>query len=122
MDKILIIDDSLLQAQAVKSLLEEDYEVTVCSTAEEGLKKAKTGKYSLILLDVIMPYMDGFVLLRELQEDIATKFIPVILITSLTDMMHEQKGLVMGAVDYITKPFKPLIVKARVNTHIKLFN
>ena len=122
MDKILIIDDSLLQAQAVKSLLEEDYEVTVCSTAEEGLNKAKSGKYSLILLDVIMPHMDGFVLLRELQEDITTKFIPVILITSLTDMLNEQKGLVMGAVDYITKPFKPLIVKARVNTHIKLFN
>ncbi len=121
MDKILVIDDSLLQAEALKSLLAEDYEVTVCSTAEEGLKKAKTGEYSLILLDVIMPYMDGFVLLKELQEDIHTKFIPVILITSLTDMMHEQKGLVMGAVDYITKPFKPLIVKARVNTHIKLF-
>ena len=122
MDKILIIDDSLPQAQALKSLLEDDYEVTVCGTAEEGLSKAKTGRYSLILLDVIMPYMDGFVLLRELQEDVTTKFIPVILITSLTDIMHEQKGLIMGAVDYITKPFKPLIVKARVNTHIKLYN
>lgn len=122
MDKILIIDDSVLQAQAVKALLDDDYEVTMCSTAQEGLSKAKTGKYSLILLDVIMPHMDGFVLLRELQEDIITKFIPVILITSLSDIMNEQKGLVLGAVDYITKPFKPLIVKARVNTHIKLFN
>lgn len=122
MDKILIIDDSVLQAQAVKSLLDEDYEVTMCDTAEEGLRKAKTGKYSLILLDVIMPNMDGFVLLRELQEDIITKYIPVILITSLTDTVNEQKGLIMGAVDYITKPFKPLIVKARVNTHIKLYN
>ena len=122
MDKILIIDDSVLQAQAVKALLEDDYDVTMCSTAQEGLSKAKTGKYSLILLDVIMPHMDGFVLLRELQEDIITKFIPVILITSLSDIMNEQKGLVLGAVDYITKPFKPLIVKARVNTHIKLFN
>lgn len=122
MDKILVIDDSLLQAEALKTLLAEDYEVTVCGTAEAGLSKAKTGEFSLILLDVIMPYMDGFVLLRELQEDISTKFIPVILITSLTDMMHEQKGLVMGAVDYITKPFKPLIVKARVNTHIKLYH
>lgn len=121
MDKILVIDDSLLQAEVLKTLLSEDYEVTVCGTAKEGLSKAKTGSYSLILLDVVMPYMDGFVLLKELQEDIGTKFIPVILITSLSDMMHEQKGLIMGAVDYITKPFKPLIVKARVNTHIKLF-
>ncbi len=121
MDKILVIDDSLLQAEVLKTLLSEDYEVTVCGTAKEGLSKAKTGSYSLIPLDVVMPYMDGFVLLKELQEDIGTKFIPVILITSLSDMMHEQKGLIMGAVDYITKPFKPLIVKARVNTHIKLF-
>lgn len=122
MDKILIIDDSLLQARTLKSLLEDDYEVTVCSTAEEGLDRVRSGSYSLILLDVIMPYMDGFVMLRELQEDVTTKFIPVILITSLTDAVHEQKGLIMGAVDYITKPFEPLIVKARVNTHIKLYN
>jgi len=122
MDKILVIDDSLLQAEALKKLLEEDYEVTVCGNAEEGLSLAKSGGFSLILLDVIMPYMDGFVLLRELQEDLFTKYVPVILITSLTDILNEQKGLVMGAVDYITKPFKPLIVKARVNTHIKLFH
>lgn len=122
MDKILVIDDSLLQAEVIKSLLKDDYEVTVCSTAEEGLAKARTGVYSLILLDVIMPHMSGFTLLKELQEGISTQFIPVILITSLTDMMHEQEGLVLGAVDYITKPFKPLIVKARVNTHIKLFH
>ena len=83
MDKILVIDDSLLQAEVLKTLLSEDYEVTVCGTAKEGLSKAKTGLYSLILLDVVMPYMDGFVLLKELQEDIGTKFIPVILITSL---------------------------------------
>ena len=121
MDKILVIDDSLLQAEAVRSLLKDDYEVTVCGTAEKGLEKARSGEYSLILLDVIMPHMSGFTLLKELQADASTKFIPVILITSLTDIMHEQEGLVLGAVDYITKPFEPLIVKARVNTHIRLF-
>ena len=66
--------------------------------------------------------MDGFTLLKKLQEEIVTQSVPVILITSLSDVAHEQHGLILGAVDYITKPFNPLIVQARVNTHIKLYN
>ena len=68
-----------------------------------------------------MPGMDGFTLLKKLQEEIITQSLPVILITSLSDVENEQRGLVLGAVDYISKPFSPLIVKARVNTHIKLY-
>ena len=69
-----------------------------------------------------MPGMDGFTLLKKLQEELITQSIPVILITSLSDVANEQHGLILGAVDYITKPFNSLIVKARVNTHIKLYN
>lgn len=119
--KILIIDDSAVQANYLRSILEDDYQVVVAHTGKEGLEKAMTGEYSLVLLDVIMPDMDGFSLLREMQESIVTKYIPVIMITSLSDTYSEERGLVLGAVDYIAKPFHPMIVKARVNTHIKLY-
>lgn len=121
MEKILIVDDSLLQAAQLKAILDDEYEVTIVQTAEEGLCSASRRGYSLILLDVVMPGMDGFTLLKKLQEEMVTQSVPVILITSLSDVENEQKGFILGAVDYITKPFKPLIVKARVNTHIKLY-
>lgn len=121
MEKVLIVDDSLLQAAQLKSILEDEYDVTTVQTAAEGLSQATTGDYSLILLDVVMPEMDGFMLLKKLQEEVFTQHLPVILITSLTAIEHEQRGLMLGAVDYIAKPFHPLIVKARVNTHIKLY-
>lgn len=122
MEKILIVDDSILQAAQLKAILEDDYDITTAHTAEEGLGLASKENYSLILLDVVMPGMDGFTLLKKLQEEIITQNVPVILITSLTDIENEQHGLVLGAVDYITKPFHPLIIKARVNTHVKLYN
>ncbi len=121
MEKILIIDDSPVQANFLSSILTTDYEVTVVNTPREGLEKARTVDYSLILLDVIMPGMDGFQLLKMLQEEVVLRHTPVILITSLNDIQHEEQGLTLGAVDYITKPFHPAIVQARVNTHIKLY-
>lgn len=121
MEKILIVDDSRLQAAQLKSILETDYEITIAYTAEEGLSCAGAGGYSLILLDVVMPGMDGFTLLKKLQEEIITRNVPVILITGLSDIESETKGLTLGAVDYIAKPFHPMIVQARVNTHIKLY-
>jgi diguanylate cyclase (GGDEF)-like protein len=120
-EKILIVDDSRLQAAQLKSILEEEYDITIAQTAEDGLRLASIGNFSLILLDVIMPGMDGFTLLKRLQEEVIVQSVPVILITSLTDEESEQRGLTLGAVDYITKPFRPLIVKARVDTHIKLY-
>jgi len=121
LEKILIIDDSSLQAAHLKTILEDDYQITVVHEPETGLAYASQKDYSLILLDVVMPGMDGFVLLKKLQEEVVTRHIPVILITSLSDIENEQRGLMIGAVDYISKPFHPLIVKARVNTHIKLY-
>ena len=122
MEKILIVDDSIVQATQLMAILADEYDVTIAQTAEEGLRHVSSESYSLILLDVVMPGMDGFTLLKKLQEEIVTQSIPVILITSLSDVEHEQYGLVLGAVDYITKPFNPLIVRARVNTHIKLYD
>ena len=122
MEKILIVDDSLVQATQLKAILADAYDVTISQTAEDGRSRASSENYSLILLDVVMPGMDGFTLLKKLQEEIVTQYVPDILITSLAAVEHEQHGLVLGAVDYITKPFRPPVVKARVNTHIKLYN
>lgn len=121
MEKVLIVDDSPLQAAQLKSILDSDYDVTCVHTAEEGLSCASRGEFALVLLDVVMPGMDGFMLLKKLQEEVITQRIPVILITSLTDIENEQRGFTLGAVDYIVKPFHPIIVKARVNTHVKLY-
>lgn len=120
-DKILIIDDSTAQAEHLSSILEDDYEVAMCHTAQGGLSMAKTGVWSLILLDVVMPDMDGFMLLKELKDTEATKYIPVIMLTSLSEVQYEERGLLLGAVDYVAKPFSPVIIKARVNTHIQLY-
>ncbi len=119
MEKILIIDDSVVQSRRLKDILSDKYEVTLAHTASDGLALAKTGDYALFLLDVIMPDMDGFTLLKKLQEELATEHIPVIMITSLSDIHSEEHGLLLGAVDYIVKPFNAVIVKARVNTHVK---
>ena len=119
MEKILIVDDSVTQAAKLKSILEDEYEVTVAQTAIEGLSFASTGKFSLILLDVVMPEMDGFVLLKKLQEELVTEHIPVILITSLSDVQNEQKGLIIGAVDYITKPFSMAVLVMKIGAVLK---
>ena len=121
MEKVLIVDDSALQAAHLKNILHDEYDITIAQTAEDGLRLAGIENFSLILLDVVMPGMDGFTLLKKLQEEIITQNVPVILITGLSDAANEQRGLILGADDYITKPFNPMIVKARVNTHIKLY-
>ena len=119
-EKILIIDDSPIQAERLRSILQDDYEIVLADTAELGLKYVREGSCDLVLLDVVMPGMDGFVLLKKLQEEVITQHTPVILITSLNDAVNEERGLTLGAVDYITKPYHPPIVRARVNTHIRL--
>ena len=120
-DNILIIDDSPVQAKMLKAILEDDYTITLANTAEAGLDCARNGSFCLVLLDVVMPGMDGFGLLKRLQEEVVTQHTPVILITSLSDVEHEERGLTLGAVDYITKPYHPPIVRARIHTQVKLY-
>ena len=119
MEKILIVDDSPMQAAHLKDILDDEYEITIAQTAEEGLRQASTANFSLILLDVVMPGMDGFTLLKKLQEEIITQSIPVILITSLSDVESEQHGLILGAVDYIVKPFSLVELEARIQAHLR---
>ena len=72
-EKILIIDDSPIQAERLRSILQDDYEIVLADTAELGLKYVREGKCDLVLLDVVMPGMDGFVLLKKLQEEVITQ-------------------------------------------------
>ena len=111
-EKILIIDDSPVQANQLKSILEEDYEITLAHTSELGLRYAENGSYALVLLDVVMPGMDGFVLLKKLQEEVITRHTPVIMITRQNDVVNEERGQTLGAVDYNTKPYHPPIDRA----------
>ncbi len=122
MEKILIVDDSLLQGTALKNILIEKYDVHMCHSGEDAIKEVASLMPSLILLDVIMQGINGFETLTLLKEQVFTKNIPVILITSLDDAGNEEYGLKLGAVDYITKPFNASVVLARVQTHIQLYS
>lgn len=122
MDKILIINDSIMQSKMLKAILEEMYLIDIENDSRNAAKAAEDLQPSLILLDIIMPVKDGFQVLNELKSNHKTESIPVILVTSLSDTGNEAKGLMLGAVDYITNPFSEAIVKARIKTHIQLYN
>lgn len=111
----------MVQAYALKQILEPGYDVRICTDNTAGIQQAAEWQPSLILLDVIMPVLDGFEVLGRLKHQEETQDVPIILITGLTDVGNEEKGLTLGAVDYITKPFNPGIVRARVRTHISLY-
>ena len=118
---ILVVDDMPANIQILASLLGERYIVKAARSGEKGLAIARSeNPPDLILLDVVMPGMDGYQVCRQLKAEPDTANIPVIFVTSLSDEEDEEKGLKMGAVDYITKPFRTAIVMARVENHLNL--
>jgi len=117
---ILLIDDNHLEIMFLASTLGEDYEVIFAFDGATALESAGRNLPDLILLDVMMPGIDGFEVCRRLKADDRTREIPVIFITGLSEAAAETKGLKMGAVDYISKPFNPAPLRARVNVHLKL--
>lgn len=122
MEKILVIDDSKFSQQMLSMFLGKDYELFSATNGALGIQLAKMHLPSLILLDLEMPLMDGFGVLRELKKDIHTRDIPVIMITGATQSGAEEEALFLGAVDFIRKPFSEVVVKARVRTHVDLFS
>ena len=118
--QILIVDDRVENLQILLSLLKEDYGVISAKTGIKALDKARKLKPDLILLDVVMPEMDGYEVCRRLKVNAATASIPVIFVTTRGEVSDETKGFELGSVDYIVKPISPPIVKARVATHLKL--
>ena len=118
---VLVVDDAPSNIQVVQSILKDDYKVRVATNGARALDLMKvTPLPDLVLLDVMMPGMDGYEVCRHLKETSETRDIPVIFLTGLTEVDDETKGFQMGAVDYIRKPFSPAIVKARVRTHLML--
>lgn len=118
--RILIVDDSPANIKVLAEALRADYAISVATNGIEALRLVKTKKPSLILLDIIMPDMDGYEVCVKLKSDVGTKEIPVIFITAKSDPENETKGLELGAIDYITKPITPAVVRIRVKTHLAL--
>lgn len=119
--RVLIVDDTPENIQVLMQLLQDEYVITVANNGERALTLAsKQPGPDIILLDILMPDMDGYEVCRRLKQDRYTAAIPVIFITGLSDQADEQRGLDLGAVDYIHKPFTPSLVKARLRNHLEL--
>lgn len=119
--RVLVVDDVPDNIRVLSRMLVDDgHEVSAATNGRQALKLAATSAPDLILLDVMMPEMNGYDTCAALKADPLLQTIPVIFITALTDVEDETRGLNLGAVDYITKPFKEAIVRARVKTHLEL--
>src|SRR6202167_2325052 len=118
---VLVVDDAPANIQIVKSILKDLYKMRVATSGATALELAKlTPPPDLILMDVMMPEMDGYEVCKHLKLDPETRDIPVIFLTGQTHVDEETRGFDVGAVDYIHKPFSPAIVTARVHTHLML--
>ncbi len=115
---LLIVDDRASNILALANILKPDYNVYVSKTGPDAIRVAAEKRPDVILLDVLMPVMDGYEVLAALKRTEKTRRIPVIFITSLNNAVDEEKGLELGAADYIGKPFSPAIVKLRVRNQI----
>jgi putative two-component system response regulator len=118
--KLLIVDDEPTNLKVLKQVLQQDYRLSFAKNGVDALEFAARELPDLILLDVMMPEMTGFEVCQQLKSQPNTQHIPVIFVTALKDEVDETKGFECGAVDYITKPISPAIVKARVRTHLSL--
>jgi len=118
---ILVVDDAPENIDLLDGVLNKDYKIKAAMNGEKAIKIAQSeNPPDIILLDITMPVMDGYEVCRRLKDDPQTRDIPIIFVTAKSDDSDETKGLEIGAVDYITKPFNPSIIKARVKTHLEL--
>lgn len=118
--KVLVVEDEPLISEMIsKSLRLEGYLVESAATGEEGLKKVREASPDLVLLDVLLPKIDGWEVLTELREDPRSRNVPVIMLTALADEKSKVQGLRGGADDYVTKPFSALELMARVEAVLK---
>ena len=119
MKRILIVEDDRAIAELERDYLEaNDYEVEICEDGESGLKRALQEDFALILLDVMLPKEDGFQVCRNLR---ASKNVPIILVSAKREDMDKIRGLGLGADDYMTKPFSPSELVARVKAHLSRY-
>ncbi len=117
---LLLVDDEPSNLQVLRHVLQENYQLLFATDGNKALEIARQQKPNLILLDVMMPGMDGHTVCSTLKADPTTSRIPVIFVTALANTDDETRGFELGAVDYITKPISAPIVRARVRTHLSL--
>ena len=118
---ILVVDDDPISLELIKMILTEEYTVIIATSGHSALTIANSGHPpSLILLDVLMPDMDGYEVLKQLKEEYQTAQVPVIFVSAQSDDLDELRGLNLGAVDYITKPISSAILKMRVGNQLKI--
>ncbi len=120
MSKILIIEDEVAIADLEKDYLElSDFQVDIENAGDAGLKRAMTGDYDLIILDLMLPGMDGFEVCKKIREE---KNVPILMVSAKKDDIDKIRGLGLGADDYMTKPFSPSELVARVKAHLARYN
>ncbi|WP_420267074.1 response regulator [Candidatus Magnetominusculus dajiuhuensis] len=119
---VLIVDDEANNRQILRQILKDSYKLSFATDGLHALDKAAKDKPDMILLDLMMPGVDGFETCRRLKADTATAYIPVIFVTSMVDAEDESHGFDVGGIDYITKPVSPSIVLHRVAAHLALSN
>ncbi|AEF53699.1 HD domain-containing phosphohydrolase [Marinomonas posidonica] len=119
---IMVVDDIADNINVLSNLLRPFYKVKAATSGKKALSIASTSPPDLILLDVMMPEMDGYEVCRQLKQNIATQKIPVIFVTAKTEVEDETLGLEVGGVDYISKPIQPAIVLQRIKTHLALYD
>jgi putative two-component system response regulator len=117
---VLIVDDMETNIDILEAILSDDYNVLIASNGEEALKIIGEASPDLVLLDLYMPGMDGFEVLETIRKDEKYDNMPVLFVTGEHDSYSEEKGLQLGAVDYIKKPYNPMSVRAKVGNHIDL--
>jgi len=119
---LLIVDDEATVLSVLNKILSGEYEILTAKTGKEALKLAQEQHPDLILLDILLPDLDGYSVIVQLKSNAETNAIPVIFITGLTSEEDEEKSFLLGASDYIIKPFKPAAIKARVRKHLDTIN
>lgn len=118
--RLLIIDDQPANIQVLYRLFAEDFQVFMATSGQQGLETARQESPDIILLDVVMPDMNGFETCLSLKQDAQTCDIPVLFVTAHQDPDEETRALEIGGMDFITKPINPAVVRARVRTHLTL--
>lgn len=117
---VLVVDDEQYNFSLMDGVLSKDYIIQTAGNGPDALKLAFANPPDLILVDVMMPVMDGFEVCRHLKDNVATMHVPVIFITAKNEIKDEQLGFFVGASDFIHKPISAPIVVARVRTHLKI--
>ncbi|MDR2736709.1 MAG: response regulator, partial [Gracilibacteraceae bacterium] len=123
-ERIMLVDDVEVNRVVLKGILESEYDIVEAASGTEALDvlKSESAAPSIVLLDIVMPVVDGYEVLKYMKSQVHTVGIPVIMISAEDSFVHESKALSLGAVDFIPIPFNPDVVKIRISNHLRLKN